>query len=198
MWLFGGEGGRPAQDGGDANSMPKSVESVRAENEALKRELAALRRGAHEPLLAPPKALPLPAPELLVPPPSNPTAVASPLVRTHGGDRELGFIYEQDRGVLRAELGAEKAELLRARTEAASARFARNILRTMVSRLIEKRRAMHGELRHMEHERAALNVQLSLLKHKARSSEEAARQRPARQTHIIFTNASIQHEVCQS
>ena len=102
-------------------------------------------------------------------------SAASPPARAHGADGELGFLYEQDRGWIRAELGVEKAELLRARTDAASARFARNILRSVVARYVEKRRAVHAELRHMEGERATLDVQLSLLRQKAGDAEAELR-----------------------
>jgi hypothetical protein len=87
---------------------------------------------------------------------------------------ELGFLYEEDQGQLRTELNYERAELLRCKTEAASARFARHILRAMVSRLVAKRRALQAEVRHMEGERAMLTVQLQLLLSKADADADAA------------------------
>ena len=66
---------------------------------------------------------------------------------------------------------------MRCKTEAAGARFARHILRAMVSRLVEKRRALQSEVRHMESERAMLTVQLQLLLGQAASAgstEDAA------------------------
>ena len=100
------------------------------------------------------------------------------LVRGHSGGSEgseVGFLY--DRGQLRRELDLERAELMRCKTEAAGARFARHILRAMVSRLVEKRRALQSEVRHMESERAMLTVQLQLLLGQAASAgstEDAA------------------------
>ena len=91
----------------------------------------------------------------------------------HLADGELGFLYvEQERQVVSAELSAEKVKLLRAQTESAGARLARNILRAMVGKLVAKRRALQGELRRMEAQRATLSVQLSLLHRQA--SEAAA------------------------
>lgn len=66
-----------------------------------------------------------------------------------------------------AELLHEKAEILATRTEAAGARFARNLLRASVQRLVDKRRLVATELRRMENERASLSTQLALLHQQA-------------------------------
>ena len=66
-----------------------------------------------------------------------------------------------------AELLHEKAEILASRTEAAGARFARNLLRASVQRLVDKRRLVVTELRRMENERASLSTQLALLHQQA-------------------------------
>ena len=82
---------------------------------------------------------------------------------SHG--EEVGFVYQDMNS--HAELLHEKAEILATRTEAAGARFARNLLRASVQRLVDKRRLVATELRRMENERASLSTQLALLHQQA-------------------------------
>ena len=82
---------------------------------------------------------------------------------SHG--EEVGFVYQDMNS--HAELLHEKAEILASRTEAAGARFARNLLRASVQRLVDKRRLVATELRRMENERASLSTQLALLHQQA-------------------------------
>ena len=85
---------------------------------------------------------------------------------------ELGFLYEDVR-LIQQETSHEQAALTRARTDAAGARLARNILRATVHNLVEKRRVVASELRRMESTRSELAVQLSLLQRKAAVAAEA-------------------------
>ncbi|KOO23076.1 hypothetical protein Ctob_008945 [Chrysochromulina tobinii] len=82
---------------------------------------------------------------------------------SHG--EEVGFVYQDMNS--HAELLHEKAEILATRTEAAGARFARNLLRASVQRLVDKRRLVATELRRMENERVSLSTQLALLHQQA-------------------------------
>lgn len=78
-------------------------------------------------------------------------SLLAPLTRMRSEDGELGFLYEdEERVAVRAELSYEKAELVRTRADNAGAKLARNILRRTVGRLVEKRRGVRNEMRHLE------------------------------------------------